>query len=723
MNAPAAPRRFVSIGLKLTSLIVLVLAPITALTYVGISAHQRQTLMTGKQTAARMVVDLFAVNAAPALVFADQDEMDRSVRDLGRNPEVTRANLFAFPEGEGEGQGHVPARNAAQLARDEATPLSAPRSIAASDGIVDGRLRVDRPVRGPDGALVGIASVEFSLDRENAAIAAGSRRVLLISVALASLISVILTLSMRRLVVAPLRALGAAAASLARGQRARIEVRAEDEVGRLARAFDGMAAAIAEREERIAQRNRDLKLILDNVGQGFLSTDGAGAVASEWSGVVSTWLPAIAASAKLWDVIGSFDRAAGEWLEISWEQLADPDLPLELGLAQMPVRFTDGRRHLDVAYRPVVEQIDGTERLRQLVVILTDVTTAVARERDERAQKDFLALLARVVHDRAGAAEFHAEAAAIVERIVLGGHRVELLRDLHTLKGNSRFFGLQGIADLCHELETTIQEHGDLDQEDRDRLAASWNVVDAKVGPLLSARSAFLELSESDFRSVADAVKHRVRHEQLAVILSELRYESTRRRFERARDQIAAVAKKLGKPEPEVTIEDHGLRLPPARWASFWSAFAHVAANVADHALPTFDERPTPTSIVLRSVVVSGELIVEVVDRGRGIDWDLVRRKAEARGLPSRTHQDLVAALFADGLSTRDCVSATSGRGVGLAAVAAAVRDLGGVIEVDSVRTPESSGTTMRFRVPTTAMREPLRPSMRPTAVSSAPPQ
>jgi K+-sensing histidine kinase KdpD len=45
---------------------------------------------------------------------------------------------------------------------------------------------------------------------------------------------------------------------------------------------------------------------------------------------------------------------------------------------------------------------------------------------------------------------------------------------------------------------------------------------------------------------------------------------------------------------------------------------------------------------------------------------------------------DLERAMFSDGLSTADAVTETSGRGVGLAAVAAAVDELGGRIEVAS---------------------------------------
>ena len=80
---------------------------------------------------------------------------------------------------------------------------------------------------------------------------------------------------------------------------------------------------------------------------------------------------------------------------------------------------------------------------------------------------------------------------------------------------------------------------------------------------------------------------------------------------------------------------------------------------------------------------------------GLGIDWDRVRQRAEALGLPCANERELIAALFLDGLSTRDQATETSGRGVGLSALAEVVHDLGGTIEV---RSEPGRGTSMTFR-------------------------
>ena len=87
--------------------------------------------------------------------------------------------------------------------------------------------------------------------------------------------------------------------------------------------------------------------------------------------------------------------------------------------------------------------------------------------------------------------------------------------------------------------------------------------------------------------------------------------------------------------------------------------------------------------------------MIELSDDGRGVDWQRVAAKAQALGLRHATRADLVEALFADGLSTRDQVSEVSGRGVGMAAVRSACAALGGAVQVLD---REGGGTVVQFR-------------------------
>jgi two-component system, chemotaxis family, sensor kinase CheA len=82
--------------------------------------------------------------------------------------------------------------------------------------------------------------------------------------------------------------------------------------------------------------------------------------------------------------------------------------------------------------------------------------------------------------------------------------------------------------------------------------------------------------------------------------------------------------------------------------------------------------------------------------------------------MPSTTPEELTRALFAPDVTTRSEVTATSGRGMGLASVADRVRDLGGQISVIS---QVGRGSRFRFSLPlsldATATRESLTTTQR----------
>jgi two-component system chemotaxis sensor kinase CheA len=89
-----------------------------------------------------------------------------------------------------------------------------------------------------------------------------------------------------------------------------------------------------------------------------------------------------------------------------------------------------------------------------------------------------------------------------------------------------------------------------------------------------------------------------------------------------------------------------------------------------------------------------------VKDDGAGIDWEAVARRASTAGLAANTPDDLLRALLGGGISTTAGVTDTSGRGVGMTAVAEATRALGGDVSIETAR---GAGTTVRLTFPLVA--------------------
>jgi two-component system chemotaxis sensor kinase CheA len=136
----------------------------------------------------------------------------------------------------------------------------------------------------------------------------------------------------------------------------------------------------------------------------------------------------------------------------------------------------------------------------------------------------------------------------------------------------------------------------------------------------------------------------------------------------------------------------------------------HLVRNALDHGLETPADReaagkPAAGTVRISARHAGGNVVITVTDDGRGVDRHAVIAKALRAGLITAEHAEgsdmarAIELLFAPGFSTRDHADDISGRGVGMDAVRAKVRELGGEVTMTS---EPGVGTTAQIRLPLT---------------------
>ncbi|AHB89286.1 chemotaxis signal transduction system histidine kinase CheA [Thermosynechococcus sp. NK55a] len=131
----------------------------------------------------------------------------------------------------------------------------------------------------------------------------------------------------------------------------------------------------------------------------------------------------------------------------------------------------------------------------------------------------------------------------------------------------------------------------------------------------------------------------------------------------------------------------------------------HLVRNALDHGIESPAERqqrgkPAEGTLRIRGRSQGNEVVIEVIDDGRGLDRSAIREAALKRGLYTEAElaamspAEIEALIFTPGFSTRQQVSTLSGRGVGLDVVRTNVEELNGSLEVQS--TP---GQGCRFQI------------------------
>jgi two-component system, chemotaxis family, sensor kinase CheA len=136
----------------------------------------------------------------------------------------------------------------------------------------------------------------------------------------------------------------------------------------------------------------------------------------------------------------------------------------------------------------------------------------------------------------------------------------------------------------------------------------------------------------------------------------------------------------------------------------------HLVRNSVDHGVETPSVRiaagkPAEGRLLLRAFHKGGQVNIEIIDDGAGIDPGKLRAKAVSRGMmtPEAAEEigdrEALHLIFHPGFSTAAAVTNVSGRGVGMDVVKTNIEKIGGTIDVIST---VGQGTTVRIKIPLT---------------------
>ena len=178
--------------------------------------------------------------------------------------------------------------------------------------------------------------------------------------------------------------------------------------------------------------------------------------------------------------------------------------------------------------------------------------------------------------------------------------------------------------------------------------------------------------------------------------------------FDRFPRVVRDAARALGK-QVDLVIEGQEIELDRSLLDEIGDPIVHLLRNAIDHGLETPDVRTragkVPTGrLLLTASRDRSAVVIRVTDDGKGIDRDRVLGRAHELGLvePGKSElsdDELIRLIARPGFSTAREVTDISGRGVGIDAVHARVRALGGTVDIKSTK---GQGTSVTVRLPVT---------------------
>lgn len=484
------------------------------------------------------------------------------------------------------------------------------------------------------------------------------------------------------------------------------------------------------RTHEVRQANRTIASMVDSLGQGFLIFESDGRCRSVYSKACERLLEGTPSRQFIGDVLRvpaakrpGFDK----WVAAVFTEILPAEDLLALGPKEFP--HSEGL-YVSLDYRAVRSEAGKVEGV---VVVATDRTAEREAEQEasrERAQAKLVTQIARSRN------QFHAflrELKQLVGELrsetakgeAAFGDLAGWFRKLHTLKGDAGSFALQDVESVAHAFEDELavlrsggSGAGSVRQA-RDRMLLRAQELEQAFESFLSENAdvvgkgwdrsdRVLEIPASQFQAMARTLQSDPAAWSIGgKFVIQFLEEPLERLFSHFGGVVSNLAHQLRKEVRPLRFVGGDLRIRTEAIQGLLPPLVHAFRNAVDHGIELPEEReamgkPRAGTIEVRFEAIStGSLRILITDDGKGIDPAAIRRKLEKDGKGSlaraETDEQVIQHVFDAGLSTRESVNETSGRGIGMDAIQSAAQTIGGRAWV---RSQWGQGTTLCLELP-----------------------
>lgn len=491
---------------------------------------------------------------------------------------------------------------------------------------------------------------------------------------------------------------------------------------------------VAERTAQLRQKTNDIQAMLENMPQGVMTVMPGGVIHPEYSAYMEAIFETKdIAGANVMELVFSqtslgsndlsqVDAAVGSCIG---EDMMNYEFNSHLLVTEFEKTMPNGAvKSLELSWSPIADESDTVEKLMLCVRDVTELKRLASEAGAQKRELEIIGEILAVTQEKfqefiEGSRKFVEENEQLIRHAQ--GKDADtiglLFRNMHTIKGNARTYGLQHMTNTVHETEQAYDELRKDPEKEWDAQALLTQLAqvgalveeyhkinDHKLGRKGPGRRGSVErflMVEKDQVShalellrkahQADAQEVRATLEKVSHTLQLIGTEKVEHVLAGIVESLPSLARELGKEPPKVAIQDHGIMVRNQVTGLLKNVFTHLLRNSMDHGLETAEVRvaagKAPVGqISLELAVQDGKMQLRLHDDGRGLAVAKIRAKAIENGVldpSSDASSEAVANLiFASGFSTAEQVTEVSGRGVGMDAVRGFLQREGGDVVI-----------------------------------------
>ena len=269
---------------------------------------------------------------------------------------------------------------------------------------------------------------------------------------------------------------------------------------------------------------------------------------------------------------------------------------------------------------------------------------------------------------------------------------------------------IEGVKDATAKKSKTNSTQTDSNSKDDEIVRVNLsriNMLNDYVGELIVLQSVVQQQSIS-----GNKIKLQASIRQMAKLSKDIQGLSMSLRMlpvkplvQKLQRVVRDTAKALGK-EVDFKVNGEQMEIDKSVLDRLADPLIHILRNAVDHGLELPEERKnsgkTREGTVELSFLNEGNhLVIEVRDDGKGINGEVLRKKAIEKKLISESEtlseKQLIHLIFHPGFSTKTETSEISGRGVGMDVVKTNVEKIGGHVDIS---TTIGQGSVFKLQIP-----------------------
>ncbi|SHE60116.1 two-component system, chemotaxis family, sensor kinase CheA [Marinitoga hydrogenitolerans DSM 16785] len=449
-------------------------------------------------------------------------------------------------------------------------------------------------------------------------------------------------------------------------------------------------------EKEINKKTKDIKLLLDNAGEGFLTFNKDYIIGKEYSNECIGIFGKNIEGLNFVDLVFNDDekdfikRVLKDFFEESDE------FKKEVYLSFLPSEIKINYGYYKIEFKYVKYE-------NLIMVKLTDITTEKNLKLKIEEERENLMRIVSIIRNYDAFMYNIKEFKKMIKFIQNKGNIKNYYNEIHNFKGIFSQFHLNKLTKKLHEVENDILKNKEINIEEvKDVFDIEIKDIRDELGHEIEEN--VLNIPKDKILELETKLKKYFKEDdEIIKEIRKLRYKDLSNLIKPYIFYIKELAVRSGKiiKAPELIIKDEIL-IEPEKYFYLIKSLINIYRNAIDHGIEppeiriekNKEEKGNIKTILYKE---NNNIHIIIEDDGEGINMEKLKSIANRKNIKYNSEVELLNLIFMELISTKNEATEISGRGLGLSIVKKEVERVGGTINVES---KYNKGTKFHIIIP-----------------------